>query len=61
MTIRIKREKRGSIKAPCAECGREIATRVPPGGDGTERHPRKHSRPDGKPCIGHRRPAVGWD
>lgn len=36
----------------CAVCGALTAGRVPRGGDGTLRYPRRHSR-DGEPCPGN--------
>lgn len=41
------------ILVRCRECGRNVASRVPPGGDGSTRKPYRHKRPDGSKCDGH--------
>ncbi len=50
-----------SIRAKCALCGREVATRNALRGDGTERYPVRHNDlGNRRPCDGYLTPAIGW-
>jgi len=39
-------------RVKCPRCDREVAARVPRGGDGTAVRPVRHNNTEGKPCEG---------